>query len=112
MPNGEFTQIVHRPIVDVQVYCCRYAFDTSEVRVLPELPFAFVAHFLGVVVGNPKGIAVKFLCVEMGDFEVQPCVNDRGSPIFLFQELQSLQSFFAQLSTGQLSLLLNVQHGR
>ena len=99
MPNGEFTQIVHRPIVDVQVYCCRYAFDTSEVGMLPELPFAFVAHFLGVVVGNPKGIAVKFLRVEMGDFEVQPCVNDGGS-------------FFAQLSTGQPPLLLNVQHGR
>ena len=41
--DGEFTQVVHRTVVDIHIYLAAYAFDAADVGVLPELPLSVEA---------------------------------------------------------------------
>ena len=64
-PNGESLQVVHRTIVDIQIY---EAFDSAystTVGMLSELPWAGILKRIHVVVSNPIRILVENAIAEV-----------------------------------------------
>ena len=111
VPNGQFSQVVHRTVVDVHVDLAVDAVDHTHISVLPEFPLAAVADLFHIVVSNPKGITVKLRCAEIALFELQSGVDNRERTEASFHEVEPFESFFSQGFRGEVAKFLNVQYG-
>ena len=111
VPNGQFLQVVHRTVIDVEVDLAGDAVDHAHISVLPEFPLAVEAELLHIVVGNPEGIAIELGSAEISLLELQSGVDDGGRAEAPLHEVEPLEGFFSQGFGFEVAKFLNVQHG-
>ena len=109
--NGQFLQVVHRTVIDVEVDLAGDAVDGAHVGVLPEFPLTVEAELLHIVVGNPEGIAIELRRAEISLLELQSGVDDGGRAEASFHEVEPLEGFFSQRFGRLVADFLNVEHG-
>lgn len=98
--DSEFSHIVERSVVNIEVYIALDAGKTSHVGVLPEFPRSFVFHLIYIVMGYPVRIVVKDGGVEITLLKFIICVDDGFDVITVLNNMEPCENVALEVFHG------------
>ena len=111
--DAKLAQIVVAAVVDIEIHIALDARKLSCIRMLPELPFALVLHFIYIIMGYPVRIVIENGRTEILLLKLIIGIDDRFHMIPILYDMQPYEHIALKiLYTLVIGLMLDVEYGR